>query len=304
MRPGWSVAFVLLAATLAARAADPAPSPNAPLSESARQLRVLQKDEATRQSGMGEAAARDALPSFSPPPPGPAAPLPAVRPPERRPDANANANWLVEGMNQLDKERNGSRVAPGENKSSPAAGAPRLNRDGRTEDPAASSRQPGSPAASDPLAPMMKQWLAGSPVDATVFEAIRKSGSRDTAAMPELARVAQPRREGDLAAGARGDGDLSPLAGGVAPSDRKRENPYLAGLPGSTAPVTPSSSSAASLARNAGSAPLPAMSQPMPGPTTAVAPAPIDVPARTGTRPAPPRSPQDDKKYFPQLKKF
>lgn len=303
MRPGLSAALVLLAAT-AARAGDPAPPPAAPLSESARQLKALQKDEATRQSGVGDASAREALPSFSPPPPGMVAPLPAVRPPERRPDANANPNWLVEGMNQLDKERSGARGAPGGDKSGQPAATPRINRDGRKEDATASSRPPGGPGASDPLAPMMKQWLAGSPVDATVFEAIRKSGSRDSATMPELARVSQPGREGDLRTRARGEGGHPLPAEGGVQLDRKRENPYLAGLQGAPAPAAPSLPSGPSLSRNAGSAPLPAMSQPLPGSSTAVAPPPVDVPARTGTRPAPPRSPQDDKKYFPQLRKF
>lgn len=283
----------LVSGTLGVAALGSEPS-NAPLADSQKALDSLRKEQ-SQKAAPTSGKLRDLLPTIEAPG-APAGPTEYSGPPktEKLPtNKERKENWLLNGMDKLDVSKK------------PASGSPRRDRLKATDadEPAAatdllglySAQQKQSradhapqtkPAASDPLAPFLQNWLHGSPVRGQFFdETLRRSeagGSADRA-LPATQTGSQGAAVGRLAdlPGFRDAAQPTQASAGKSPS-----NPYLRVMD-TPAPETRSGRLPAALP----AAPLTPTISPLPPP------APVE-------RKAPATPPTEDKKYFPQLKKF
>lgn len=291
-----SAAFGLSLAALAAGA----DGGNAPLAESKQELQKLKAQAGSGSTQSVKDGLKGSLPTFQAPTDSAAA-FQRLSPEQLQRDSrergDAQRNWLVNGVNELAKKKDrfgDDKAEPEEagkidttdpaylvklyEKQRKASETKAAGTDGKT------ARTPQA----DPFAPFLQGWLAGSPVKDQILSETNRSPAgtldifKQTALPGQSVHAATPASA--LQGGALGPGP--------------KANPYLAeasptGLPnlGSpTAAPTPVATPATALGTPP--APPPALSlQPLPEPVK-------------NDRKSPPAPLADDKKYFPQLKKF
>ena len=290
--------------------ADDDPPP-APLEGTKQELQALAKDQAASKAGTQEGSLKDAMPRMqSPVPSGPALEMPQSgnSPAELKKKREAQKNWLLDGVTQLeresklkdnaqsDREKSADRDSA-ETKLEPSDGDYFLkvySEEQKKAEAEKSSRSDGKhkdgPAQNDPLAPFLQGWLAGSPVRGQFFdEFVKRSASPSgdgatartaTATVDNLPLASLP--ASDVQSGRATEGVQAPA---------KATNPYLQAFNLSEATSVPPVGQ-----------PSASMFAPVTKPLVPVVPDTSSA-ARTGDRKAPP-SPFDDKRFFPQGKHF
>jgi hypothetical protein len=292
--------FALLAA-LAARAGEPA----TPLENSKLELKALQKGQPAQDGGVSVGKLRDAMPQMRTPgsevpPPDPLAAEEAEK--ELKKKKDAQKNWLVNGVESLARNRksgghgakDGLAGTRNENAQSDSSGPASLLKVYSEQQKRAEDRNEAKQASAvhnDPLKPFLQGWLADTPARGKFFD--------ENARKPDAtAGFSDPTTQAPLEYGTS-----SVLAGfdpgGRAPSERGaaapvQANPYLQGLDMSVLQNTGT--------RHAQATAVPAF-QPAPTPAALPLPGPAPVARQSEKKPFPPAL-ADDKKYFPQLKKF
>lgn len=290
-----SATAALLIATVAWGADDP----SVPLANTRQQLQTLRKDQAAEKSGVSQSEVRLELRSLGSPTPGQVdLPAPPTREePDARKDRETTKNWLLDGYERAERRRFPSSGAAGQREKSPKAEDAPLNPNDpdyflrvyerQRAETEAKQLEHATPdvgslksAGSDPFAPFLKEWLAGSPVRDALkeqYSALDNHGAADDPA-------ATPRPSDGGSSVAVPDLTHAPPA-----------NPFVQalGLPTAQQRTPPAT--------------LPAH-DPVQAPFSA-APnvrSEFELPERPkpdARRALPPVVP-DDKKYFPQLKKF
>lgn len=285
---------MLGAAALAFAAEDP----NAPLANTKAQLQALKKDTAAQTADAPDSPKLN-LPSLA----SPTSELELPRPP--RDDAKekkgaGQKDWLLDGFDKLNRKRPPSAAKRGDGKSR-AEDQPldpndpdyflrlyekqRAERDAAQMDVRGPSTNEKPDATADPFAPFMRQWLANSPVR----DVLQDGTTEPTGIDPGLSSVTT-----NYQASA-----ASPNALTSEPvRSNGRPNPFVqaSGLPAlesgqPTAVRPPAANGTGNL-------------------TPPAPPAPADSIYNLPERPkadlkrALPPPPSEDKKYFPQLKKF
>lgn len=293
-----------------------AQNPDAPLADTKRQLQSLQKDQAARQAG-----ADGAQPAFSGAVPVPETPVTLQLPPlpstqtgkerDAKQKTDARRNWLLDGYDKLNR-RNDGTLAPrtdgsdAESEENPPDPADpdyflRVYEKQRAETLArrndSSEARPATGGGADAFAPFLQHWLASSPVrDALRDVAEGRAGGAASTPDGALARdgSALPGGAVDVTRGAGASNAPASLLEPGTRRDSPAPNPFLQAL---GLPPAPEASSAGLRSPTAVRPSLPATVPPeLQLPT-------VDqrksTPSRTTTPP-----PRDEKKYFPQLKKF
>jgi hypothetical protein len=308
------IAFSLAATSLSLATDDS----NAPLANAKQELKQLQRDQAVQKTGAADEKLKSALPKFHPPTPGqpeadPSSPASPVRQEsERRRQAIEGSNWLLEGYNRLDPKNSAPRGKRAARKIDPNADEREQLRPGdvgymlrlyekQTREAAGAENRPGetlrhslASAPTDPLAPYLKDWLANSPVRDVALDAV---GRRDPTALPEGSSPADEASRGATLS----PNPSSPLGFDQPARGRNpAENPFLSAL----APIQPGGLAGGG---SHGQAP-PAAGFGTPAASTAqgslaVRPEPPSL-RRPDTRKPPPSQREEDRKYFPQLKRF
>jgi hypothetical protein len=283
-----------------ARGAD---DPNAPLANTKEQLQLLKKDESARKNALTGETKLD-LPGLKTTGQGLDLPAPTREQDEPRKDKNANKSWLLDGFDQLDKKRSGNSNDAHAGKKNSKEEKPldpsdpdyflrvyeRQRADGEASraDAKLSTNQTSGAAASanDPMAPFMKEWLANSPVRDALREA-QVSGASASASD----QVAMP-----VTTGPQTEHVFAPM--GSAANDPARSaaaNPFVQalGLP-------------SDVAKSADFRPPPLEAARPLAPVRTETNTIYDLPerAKTDLKQTLPPPPSEDKKYFPQLKKF
>jgi hypothetical protein len=291
---------LVLCATIIVGAAEQ----GAPLENSQRELKTLQRDQATQSSGVATGKLGEGLPQIQTPIPGalpPDLPKSAKGEPELKKKKDAQKNWLLDGVDKLEKSTNPRGHRAGETKEAalPEGQSEQLDstdpdyllnlysEQQKAAEAKADTKYPRS-AQSDPFAPFLQGWLSSSPQrgrflgefagkpDANVV-ATAPGGSPGTVASQNF-------NGGEVPGTPRGAGGAPPV------------NPYLQGLDLPSLQDFSGSRNQAPVAPDAWSKP--------PDGRTAVLPAdPIPSVRQTDKKPMQPPL-ADDKKYFPQLKKF
>lgn len=292
----WIAWAALGAAALAAAADDP----DAPLARTKEQLQSLKKDEAAQKAGAAGSLKLD-LPRLTTP--GQDLALPSPRRPDEGTKDRSNPEtrqWLLEGVEKLDRKSTSAnrrdadkRERAGEPPLDPSspdyflrlyerqrADAEAKRLEASAPDPADRQR-----AAADPFAPFMKEWLANSPVRDVLKDALG-GATREAGVSAEAAPGATP---------PAGSSPLPPL-------DAPRGtggNPFVQalGLPPADQPVQRGE------LRPPVAEVAPVAAAPAPGPATDTI---YSLPerAKVDLKHALPPPPAEDKKFFPQLKKF
>jgi hypothetical protein len=212
-------------------------------------------------------------------------------PAKNRDDAapGRSVNWLLDGVNQLEAEAKSQRVTE-------EGGNAGDSREAATKDDRAVTGTP------NPFAGYLTQWL--SPGDQALLNDASRNASTSSTAPWEKAR-SEFARETTPAAAASGtvnpfQMELPGLDAGD--PDRQRQNPYLADPSPSEFPVAASLVSASKDKETPGA--LPSILTPS---QSLLPVAPIAAPIEQA-RPAPVAAPTerliDDRKYFPQLRRF
>lgn len=290
----------------------------APLSNTKQQLQSLSKDQsAQKTSESTDLGLRSALPGINAPAPPIDLALPKPPGDEReRKDGRKrkdDKNWLLDGYDKLDRKRTGAQTGARERdekleeleeelldpkdpnyflrvyeKQREETLAKQEQQQMRAE--AASSTT--SNAGNDAFAPFMKEWLAGSPVSDALRDSLGGARAGQSGSIVE--------------AGA--------LPGGARPESRETTTLNVTGLLGGgesksgAGPATNPFIQALGLGAAAESKPLdvqsPVAEPVVLPPRPAVPELTLPEKAKTDTNFRPPPSPADDKKYFPQLKKF
>ncbi|HET7537316.1 MAG TPA: hypothetical protein VFJ90_12735, partial [Candidatus Didemnitutus sp.] len=220
----------------------------------------------------------------------------------------ADKNWLVREYEKLenkdnltsDDEKLKLASGPTEEKSEHEQLQDQLiANDPKSREASADSRQhPKSEPlrAPDPFAPFMKDWLANSPASGPMYDALVKANGSQSPAM--TAPIAEP-------AGAVTN--VSSIATDLSASDSRSArttvppgpNPFLAGL---ELPNSRESSLSILPSGPVSEVAAPASILPIKG--TSSAGSDIAEPARRNSVTPPPSKLSDDKKYFPQQKRF
>lgn len=289
-------ASAALGLALAALAAG-AEGGNAPLAESKQELQKLKA-----QGGSGGAPSlKDGLKSGLPAFPASTDSTVSLQrlPPEQlkresRERGDAQKNWLLNGVNELakKKDRFGEDKAEVEEAGKIDTADPaylvKLYEQQRKATAAKSSAADGKalrPNQPDPFAPFLQGWLAGSPGKEQIMADSSRRPDGSVAPLKQTAWSGQQAPPQTQAAtvelGATGHGTKS--------------NPYLTG----TNPADFSNSGSQPVTPGSATAPATGWSAPQP----ASSPQPLAEPANNDRKP-PPAPLADDKKYFPQLKKF
>jgi hypothetical protein len=262
----------------------------APLADSKKALETLRTDQRNGNVAPAAGKLRDLLPTIEKPGAGPTLPVEPSGPPQRDKSVQSKErpkNWLLSGMDKLNapkKTESGRRTrdkATADDESTDEASGSATDLLGLYSEQQKQANDvrelPAKLPTPDPLAPFLQNWLSGSPVRGQFFD--------ETLRRPESLRPAsgQSSRPGEAPAGALVDlpefkDARSPaLAGGPA------KNPYLSAMePLERADPPPPGRPAV--------AAVPAITPPPP-------PLPLE-------RKAGPTPPADEKKYFPQLRKF
>ena len=318
MKLAASVVLGVLAATAAAGAEDA----NAPLADAKQQLQQLQRDQAAAKSGAADSGLKGSLPEVRLTMPGrDEQPATAVFPNRKEKDQEKarkqarEKNWLVDGYNRLGGERDA--VVPGDQTRRQSHSADALNdedqagehddlinlyehqsKSGNGSPPkgrAAEDKKDAGFTAADPMAPFLQQWLANSPVRDVVL-ATRGAGNAG-GGTPDSLNGPGP-----------GDSSVVPVGGAMlatpvalpAGAALAAENPYLAALslpvlPAGLPPGLPTPPPAVDAGMSPVSADKPAVA--LPGDSAATA-------GKNDLRKPPVTPADEDKKYFPQLKRF
>lgn len=280
-----------------------------PLQESKKALRELQREERERgQEGSSSRAAAIDAGIAAPQKPDATLPLTLAieaskRHEEEKKSESQQRNWLVDGVGRLDADRTSERSARGRS-TSDDGGTPGRSRkttaqslldvyiqqeeQARKDKESAAAKAPKTLLA-DPFAPFLKDWLAGSPVDASIFGALQHSAGYPSGQTPA----------------APADGPLMPMA---ADSAHSLGIPAAGAHPQSTNPFLQPLGLSSEMSSDpaAGSRSIPAVpaasSQPVPNPSnSSVAPPPAPV---SRDRNPPPSVVEENRKYFPQMKRF
>ena len=310
MKPRLAIIGLILGFVAAARADDEPPP--APLENTKQELQTLARDQAANKAGTQEGSMKDALPRMqSPVPSGPALEMPqsSNSPSELKKKKDAQKNWLLDGVNQLEREA--------KLKDNPQSDRDKLSdHDQQTEeaklDPAdtdyflkvyseeqkkaeaeKSNHKDGKHkdelAQNDPFAPFLQGWLAGSPVRGKFFDEFMKRPGTQSGDLPTSGPAVAP---GDNPAGvslATSESAAGPVP--VATSGAATlPNPYLQAFNLSEAATAPSGPPSASIFAPTAKSLVPVAADNLP-------------PARPTDR-KPPPSPFADNKFFPQGKHF
>ncbi len=292
---------VVVLAALAARAGEQ----GAPLEKSKEDLKALQKDQGAPRGAGALGELREAMPAIQ-------SPVTASLPTEANPRQNSEAelkkkkeaqkNWLLEGMDKLDKNPRTKGAAKGDltategehGQADPNEPASLLNlySEQQKNDEARDAAKQSKAVHTDPLAPFLQGWLADSPVRGKFFdEYVRKPdgltvpGGTAAAAGPE--NTSGPGLP-DAAAGGLGSRN------GPAGAPTVQANPYLQGFDSNMLQDAGSGnrqSAAIPMLQSAGIPPPGNVAEPVPA-------------LRPSDKKQPLPAVPDDKKYFPQLKKF
>ncbi len=276
-----------------------------PLAAAKEQLRSLKKDQTAEATGLANPNLRSILPALEVAPPRTA---PVVTP--ARPDpvqkastlTDARRNWLLDGFEQTEHQAVGATPADrtgvtgeiAEEKLDPAD--PNYSfkvyerrRSGRLADrQEKSSAAARIPNGQNPFAPLMQEWLAGSPVRETLDDILRPKSTQSTA-------IDFTGGGNRVSSRASTTANLPIGTLGLANPDREVANPYLDAFDLSTR-------SAVGLSELRVPAIIPAPTVLPQSATTNQFTLP-QLPKVESRRSGPPGQ-TDDKKYFPQLKKF
>lgn len=303
---------VLLAAAGLALAAD---DPNAPLANAKQELKQLQRDEAAKKAGTTDAKLKGALPSLSVPSPGQdeldlSSALRANKEETARKQQDAQKNWLLDGYDNLGAKGKAARQKDGGRGAGTAdtdealidlrdpdfvqktyARQSKMTNDEKSRMDGAKKLNAASTAGADPLAPFLKGWLANSPVKDAALDAM---GRRDTAGLPNGADETFSSVGAGVGANATPAGPAH--AEGIGAAKDAMANPFLQGL---ALPPAMRDGPANPVQRSA--APPPVLVAPKASP---VAPTDVSSPPRIDSHKPPSSQRDEDKKYFPQLKRF
>lgn len=310
MRRGAVILLALAGACAIARAQDAAP-----LANTKQQLQTLQKDRAAEKTKTDASLElRGAVPTLNPlVTDAPAPPAPNLRRDDAEPDARRKAearkNWLLDGYDRLGRKP-GDRARATDPAADEAGEEVELdpkdpdyflhvyekqraaNLAKQEEERALAGKTGATARSADAFAPFMQNWLAGSPVRDALKEAL--IGGESRAASANVRPVnSEALASGRTASGSLNTGAPSHVNGSEASRPATTANPFVQALG------------------------LPAISEARAGdlrPSASTpgfaAPAAVPVELTTPERPKiesrmrPPPSPADEKKYFPQLKKF
>lgn len=283
-----------------------AEKPVAPLENTKQELRSLQQDQAAKNTGTATGRLTDGLPRYQGATPGSQPlelPAPANSPRELSKRLDAEKNWLADGVGKLkqgdrarEKAARDLREEAGRDEdteardpSDPAYLVKVYGEQKKKTDEAGNSRQAAGSARRDAFAPFLKDWLGTSPSRGKFFDEL----------------VGRPETGGNLAApGYFARGSLGQPAGTgeftaptSAPRAAAKGNPYLAAM--EERPLSEQSSG-----REQPSASLNLPAPKLPEIVPAAPSIDISGPYRSpDTKPLFPAL-SDDKKYFPQQKKF
>lgn len=298
-----TLGLILLLAAAAAGAEEPA----APLAKSAQELKTLQRDQSTRNNGVANGKLSEGLPQMPGPTPG--APLLEMpKPPksdselkELKKKKDAQKNWLVDGVDKLEKNSGSNSRRARDTKEAGIAGEEEEKLD--SSDPEyilklyseqqkeveakAGAKQAATPQA-DPFAPFLQGWLGSSPVRGRFFdESIRKPDASLGTVTPGGSPVPESNQvfsTGEVAGSRRGA------------VVEAQPNPYLAGLDLPSLAEAGGRQNSADL--NLG--PMTKSTEVQP----AVLPGNSPPVARASEKKPLPSTLTQDNKYFPQLKRF
>ena len=296
---------LLLAGTLRARAEDHP----ATLDETKQELKVLQNDRAGNQTGGTSDSLKAALPQFQTPAAGqPELPMQLnPKADKKRRQQDSQKNWLVDGVEQLskkssakDKDKNISlKEDEGEKKNVDLSESDYLLRiygEQGSKDELSTASSTDRRPATVPLAPFLQGWLAGSPVRGKFFDEFLRRPPATTGVGRE-ASASAGNWESALNTGLAGSENTSLLSATPSSAAAPQNNPYLQSL------QLPAFWDSLPGGGNAGLPPVGTVNLGH-SPTSGIAPAlPTDKPADPGRKPLVPPA-LDDRKYFPQLKRF
>jgi hypothetical protein len=200
-------------------------------------------------------------------------------------------NWLLDGVNQLEADAKAQRDATTGNSGQGNA----------TLSPAGEGLAVATQATENPFTGYLAQWL--SPADQALLNTAGRNGSSLSTAPWET-----PRSDFRREAAAPSQTGMNPLQMELPgltdfPSNRATQNPYLAEALQTESTILASKSGAADGRGAAGA--LPSILTPSQGSLPPVAPAqaPIEQ-AKASSSAAPTERLIDDRKYFPQLRRF
>lgn len=278
----------------------------APLEGTRQELKKLQTDQPNRSSSAAPGGLTDGLPQIQTPVPGAVLlEMPAADKAEkdRKKKAEARKNWLLDGVDKLGKSNgigNQGREGPATGEAVPDDGTDQLD----SSDPdyilkvytqqkkaagAKADQQKSTTPRGDPFAPFLQGWLETSPARGKFFdEFVRKPDA--PGGMPATA----PSANGHGFNPGSGGGDMADSTRSVPVA--AQSNPYLQGLGAPSLPDSRVGFSLPTATSNAPTGPAPRQSA-----ASTLEPIPASRPAEK--RP-PLLAPSDDKKYFPQLRKF
>lgn len=307
------------AAGWAQSAGKGAPDSGAPLEETRKALRQLQKEQAQGRVPV-DGKSRGVLPTIEAPDiaAATAAGFPAVTPERDRNEdealrrkREAQSNWLVDGMLRLEgKNADGTPTALSEeDQEKPVDGSDPdfllktyLKEQRAAEEAKAKGQDKDALATppADPMAPFLREWLRGSPVEKTALAGLGASGKGPSSEFSGANPI-------ELLGGSpAGPGSAGTPGGGIGDSDIGRElgrlpdagqNPFLQGLD-----LNPLPASGSTLQNLPGSNVSPPPVAGNPAPVVSTLPEPIQ--NRAAERRPPPSALKENEKYFPQQKKF
>jgi hypothetical protein len=280
-----------------------AEEPAAPLENTRQELRAMEKDKARPGDESSAGKGHDLLPQLQMPASG--SESLSLESPEKARAAlqkkkEANKNWLVDGVTKLEKNsttrtaRKTAESATSADEDKPEPGdadylLKLYHEQEKKSDAKNAAPLSAVPARNDPLKPFLQGWLSDSPVRGKFFDDyVRKSDAGPDSRVAPSSTTLPP-----------GGGGNQSLSGWDLGNSRANDgrtalpavNPYLQGLETSDLADHSRSPTAAATSQ-------PALVLPPSIPTAA---APVIAPAE---QKQPLWVPSDEKKYFPQLKKF
>ena len=294
---GFMLGLVCLA-VVAVRGEEPAAA--MPLENTKQELKKL-RTEQTTPSGAVAGKFTDGLSQFKAPLPEPLQqnlPRPEELERELKQRSEAQKNWLVDGVDNLDKapatrsrpkDARGNALKSDENPETLDPHAPnyllKLYANQKRADETKSGQAKSSGGQADPFAPFLQDWLGTSPARGKFFdEFVRKPGTDAT---------------GEKATGATepdGRQSLGTVDLALRPPAAERVNPYLQVL---ESPVAKNSSDS----RGQTNQVIAGLNSAVSRPASNGEPPPVAVERPKEIKPQW-LTPADDKKYYPQQKKF
>lgn len=284
---------------------------NAPLAGAKQQLQSLRKDETVQKAAVSDGIKLD-LPALNTPDAGAALPPPKRDESAAKQKDNSQRDWLLEGFDRLERRKSarprgattGNKDDDGSDPEKPLdpsapnyflrhyehqraqSEAQHLTSVGAPDDRAANAGSLGG----DPFAPFMKDWLANSPVRDALQNAVSPSATRAVAAIGNMPSAPRSIDGGQV-------GSVAELPDAKAAQRGARANPFVQalGLPSVDQPAMAES-------RSMRAETALTISTANSTPSTTV----YDLPerAKPDVKRVLPPPPSEDKKYFPQLKKF